>query len=137
MKKTIFFLASAIAAQTSGERQVKLAWTPSTTPAVTYNIYVAKGSCPAVTTPFVRVNTAPVTTNTYTDKNVPPGIWCYYGTAEGGELESSASNKVDASVVPAPPTNFTVTVQVAVEVRVNAIEAARQVQVSLPVAKND
>lgn len=131
---TFGLFGGLLAAQTPG-RQVVLSWTASPDPVgIIYNVYRAPGTCAPGQT-FTRKNTAPVTLTSFTDANVPVGSYCYNvktsAVIDGAAVESEPSNSVGATIIPRPPTGLTVTVQVAVDVRVNGIELARQ-EVTVP-----
>lgn len=91
---------------------VSVAWTASTTPNVTYNVYRAKATCASATT-FSKINTTAITTVNYLDPNVAVGTYCYYATAfltNASPQESVPSNKGEVTIAsqPNPPTNFTI-----------------------------
>jgi hypothetical protein len=105
----LLFSATVAAAQTS--HSVKITWTDTVNPAgTTYNVYKANTNCTGTPT-FVKLNTAPITTQSYTDTNVAAGTYCYSATAVGPGGESAQSNTGSANVL-APPSVITITVTV-------------------------
>jgi hypothetical protein len=90
---------------------VALSWTAPTDPGVNYNVYRLAGSCPASGTAgaFVKINTAPVTSTSYTDSTVALGTSCYYVTATLNGAESVPSNTVSGVVLPGAPTLLKIT----------------------------
>lgn len=113
--KKLFFLALALqiglgvfaAAQTTSPHRVDLNWTSSDGGA-SFNVYRAPGACPttapvafpATPAPFVKLNSAPVSTTSFSDTNVVPGTYCYIATELAGTQESNASNLAPAAVNP-------------------------------------
>jgi hypothetical protein len=76
-------------------------------PTMTYNVYRMAGSCPVtVTTGFTKINTAAISTLTYSDANIPFGVFCYYVTAAVGDAESGPSSTVTMAVLPSPPSSL-------------------------------
>jgi hypothetical protein len=93
---------------------VVLSWTASTdaaaNPTLTYNVYKFSGVCTTTGSPvFTKINTAPVTTLTYTDSTVTTGTFCYYVTAVLNGAESAPSTQVSAVILLAAPTLLKVT----------------------------
>lgn len=103
-------LALPLPAQTV--HSVKVTWTDTANPAgTTYNIYKASAACSSSPT-LTKLNTAPVTTQSYTDANVAPGTYCYAATAVNTQGDESArSNQGPATIAP-PPNAITITVTV-------------------------
>jgi titin len=91
---TWFLVTSGIAAAPrllfySPPHSVKLTWSASTTPGVTYNIYRRNDS----TGKYEQLNTAPVTGLTFTDPHPANGVtYTYFATAVAGATESARSN---------------------------------------------
>jgi fibronectin type 3 domain-containing protein len=86
----------------SAAHSVALAWTASTTPNVTYNVYrgTASGG------PYTKLNSTPVSVLTYTDSNNITTYYYYVVTAvDSHGIESVYSNEVSAGV-PNPPTGL-------------------------------
>ena len=93
-------------------RTVTVNWTASTTAGVDYYVYRASAPC-ATASSFTKLNTAVITTTSYTDSNVPVGTYCYYATSHltsADPNESTPSNKAEVVIQsqPAPPSNLTV-----------------------------
>ena len=111
--RTILVLLFTVTAWAQTARSVALSWTDTKNPAgTTYNAYRATAACTPVPT-FTKINTAPISTKSYTDSNVSLGTYCYYVTAVGGGLESAPSNNAGAAVAPYPPEGLTGTVATA------------------------
>jgi hypothetical protein len=105
--------------QAQAAHSVALTWTASTdaaaNPTLTYNVYRLNGACPA-TAPtsvsgsgFTKLNTAAITTTTFSDSGIAPGTYCYFSTAFLNATESIPSNTAQALVAPAAPTSLGVT----------------------------
>lgn len=120
MKKTMILAVLFLLFGSSAfGHSVGLTWTASTdaaaNPTLTYNAYRLNGACPAVAptsisgSGFTKINTAAVTTTTYSDANIAPGTYCYFATAFLNSTESIPSNDASAIVQPAAPTSFGVT----------------------------
>jgi hypothetical protein len=109
---------------TPGPHCVGLSWSPSVdaaaNPTLTYNAYALNAVCPA-TSPatvtaalaagFVKLNTAPITSVTFTDNGNPPplvvgNVHCDFVTAVLGIAESLPSNLVQAVILPGSPLNL-------------------------------
>jgi hypothetical protein len=98
------------------QHTVVLSWTaPTGTPAaVSYNMYRATGACASGLT-FSKINTAPITTTTFTDSSAaltPNATFCYQATAVSSTgVESVPSNQAGATIPgpPSAPTALTVT----------------------------
>jgi hypothetical protein len=105
----IFFAVPALA-QTA--KKVVITWSDTSNPTgTTYNIYRASAACSTNPT-LTKLNTAPITTQTYTDTTVTAGTtYCYAGTAVGPGGESAQSNEAPA-VILAPPNAITIVVTV-------------------------
>jgi len=89
---------------------VSLAWTASTDPGVSYNIYRLSGACPAAgTTGFSKITATPVAATTFTDSTATPGTYCYYATSVFNGAESVPSNLAPAVILPAAPTALSTT----------------------------
>ena len=74
---------------------VKLTWTASTTPDVTYNIYRRNES----NGKYEQLNTAPITGLTFTDPHPANGVaYTYFATAVAGATESARSNPAPATI---------------------------------------
>jgi hypothetical protein len=100
-----------VPARAQATHSVKISWTDTTNPAgTTYNVYRASAACSTNPT-LTKLNTAPITTQGYTDSNVAAGTYCYAATAVGPGGESAQSNQAPA-VILAPPNAITITVTV-------------------------
>jgi hypothetical protein len=88
----------------------QLTWVASTDAVDGYNVY--KGTAGAGSEAAAPINgTTLVTGVTYTDTTVLEGdSLSYYVTAKKGAVESLHSNEVLAVILPAAPTNLTITV---------------------------
>jgi hypothetical protein len=86
---------------------VKLTIIDATNPTgTTYNIYKASAACS--TNPTMTLLTpAPISSQTFTDANVPPGTYCYAATAVGTGGESAKSPTASAGI---PPNGVTITI---------------------------
>ena len=84
--------------------QVSLQWTASTDAVDGYNIY--RGS--AAGAENVKLNTALVTVTTFVDTVAPLGHDYYVVKSSVGGVESLASNEVNTTILPAPPTGLTI-----------------------------
>jgi hypothetical protein len=109
--------APSASAQTA--HSVTLAWTASSdaaaNPSLTYNVYRLNGACPA-TAPtaisgsgFTKLNTSGLTTTTYKDTTVAPGVYCYFASAFLNTAESVPSNDAQGTILPAAPTSLGIT----------------------------
>jgi hypothetical protein len=77
-----------------------------------YTTWRLASACPASvtsTTGFIAVNATLFTTTTYTDSTVVPGKYCYVITFTSGSASSVPSNTGAATILPAAPTNVTIT----------------------------
>jgi len=111
MKRKLLFVILALTvnawANTPGKHTVSLGWTASPTNGATYNVYrgSATGVCNGTPTPYATG----ITTNSYTDQNVPAGTWYYNvsaATATGGESTCDGEVQLTVpSVTTQPPTN--------------------------------
>lgn len=118
-KKLLFGVALTLAMSVAASAQahsVTLGWTKSTDDTGAagqgYTIFRAGGACPAsvtTTTGFTAVNAALVTGTTFTDSTVTTGAFCYIATFTSGGVSSVPSNTAPAVILPAKPTNVTVT----------------------------
>ena len=113
---TMWLALCAVSAVSSAQttHQVVLNWTASAdaaaNPSLTYNVYRLNNACVTpVGTNYVKVNTAAITTATFTDTTVTVGVYCYYVTAVLNGAESVPSNTAQATVLPKAPTAVTVT----------------------------
>lgn len=79
----------------------------------TYNVYTLAGTaqqaCPTTapsSTPggFTKVNTAAISTTTYTVPESSPGGYCFFVTQVQNTAESNPSNDVPAVILPLSPT---------------------------------
>ena len=99
-------LPGAPAAQATLQHTVILTWNASTTSGVTYNVYRATVSGG----PYTKVNTASVTTTTYTDAAGTPGTKYFYvvTAVDANGFESAFSNEASATflALPAAPTGL-------------------------------
>lgn len=97
------------APQAGGGHSVSLSWTASSdaaaNPSLTYSVYRATGSC---TASFAKINQN-VSLAIYTDPSLQPGSYCYRVTSVLNGAESVPSNNASAVILPAAPTNATVT----------------------------
>lgn len=84
---------------------VVLAWVASTDPGVAYNVYRTQTSGSYGTTPL---NAVPLVATTYTDSPLAPGTWFYVVTSVLNGAESLHSNEAKAVILPAAPTNLTI-----------------------------
>jgi hypothetical protein len=112
----IGFLALALtfAAPAKAQHSASLTWTASTdaaaNPTLGYNVYRLAGACPASgTTGFTKLNTATVTTTSFTDSTISLGNACYYVTATLNGAESVPSNTASAVILPGAPTLLKIT----------------------------
>jgi hypothetical protein len=111
---TILFFSCAARAQAA--HSVMLTWTASsdavTNPALTYNIYRLNGACPAIAptavsgSGFTKLNTTAITTTTFTDSTVAPGMYCYFASSFVNSAESMPSNDASGIIQPKSPTSF-------------------------------
>ena len=102
-------LALTFAAPAKAQHSASLTWTASTdaaaNPTLGYNVYRLAGACPASgTTGFTKLNTATVTTTSFTDSAISLGNACYYVTATLNGAESVPSNTASAVILPGAPT---------------------------------
>lgn len=122
LRKSAFVFACLVAllfGSSAFGHSVGLTWTASTdaaaNPTLAYNVYRLNGACPAVAptsisaSGFTKINTAAVTTTTYSDASVAPGTYCYFASAFLNLTESNPSNDAAAIVQPAAPTSMGVT----------------------------
>ena len=122
MKKVVGFLLLAALAfliaptAHAQSHSVAMSWTaPTGTPAATgYFVYRANGAC-ANGIVFTQLNTAAITTLTYTDSSstlATNGVYCYQVTAtDAAGIQSIPSNQV-AATIPGPsaaPTGLVIT----------------------------
>lgn len=103
---SVFFLVPTSFAQHS----VTLTWVASAdaaaNPSLTYNIFRSVSTCAAATT-FAQINTAAITTTTFTDTSVSVGnTYCYEATAVLNGVQSADSNTAQAVILPAPPSSL-------------------------------
>ena len=113
MRVLILLTLSAGLALAQSGRNVVLTWPASPTPNVTYNIYERSGACSGSGS-YTKVNTTPVNGLSFTRQNIALGLWCFYVTAFGNNLESVPSpNSGDVTSAPAPPGKPSVTFEVA------------------------
>lgn len=132
MKTLLLILAFAAALVAQTGRTVSLSWTASTTTGVTYNIYRGPGSCSPTPPNGTKINAAPISTLTYDDTTMPAvGVYCYYATAVANSLESPPSNRVEATILPKPPSGMTGTI--AMIFKRNGMEIARVELADFPV----
>jgi hypothetical protein len=61
------------------------------------------------TSGFTSLNSTLFTTTTFTDSTVTPGTYCYVVTFTNPTATSGPSNTAAATILPAAPTNVTVT----------------------------
>jgi hypothetical protein len=81
---------------TAGKRKITLNWTANTEPDLAgYNVYRSSSA----TGTFTKLNSSPVTTNTYTNSSLTSGsTWYYYVTAvDTSNNQSAASNTASAT----------------------------------------
>lgn len=78
---------------------VSLSWTASTTPEVTYNMYVS--AVPGG--PYIRVNTSPIAGLTYRDLNATAGNTYYYVATAVDSSGNESVNSNEVSVVISNP----------------------------------
>jgi hypothetical protein len=110
----ILSLALVFAAPARAQHSASLAWTASSdaaaNPGLGYNVYRLAAACPASgTTGFTKLNTAAVSTTSFTDSTVGLGNVCYYVTATLNGAESVPSNTASAVVLPGAPTLLKIT----------------------------
>lgn len=77
-----------------------------------YTAWRLSGTCPAsvtTTTGFTSLNSTLFTGTTFTDSTVIPGNYCYVLTFTAASASSVPSNTAAAVILPAAPTNVTVT----------------------------
>jgi hypothetical protein len=93
---------------------VQLAWTPSTAPGTTVNIYRASSSC---SNPFIKVASGVSAAGPWSQSPLPPGgTFAYQITAVLNGIESTPSNCIVmvippiAPPVPPTPTNLNGTI---------------------------
>ena len=102
-------LALTFAAPARAQHTASLTWTASTdaaaNPTLGYNVYRLAGACPTSgTAGFSKLNTATVTTTSFTDSTIALGNACYYVTATLNGAESVPSNTASAVILPGAPT---------------------------------
>jgi hypothetical protein len=107
-------LALTFAPPAKAQHSASLTWTASTdaaaNPTLGYNVYRLAGACPASgTTGFTKLNTATVTTTSFTDSTISLGNACYYVTATLNGAESVPSNTASAVILPGAPTLLKIT----------------------------
>lgn len=110
----ILALALSSATPVKAQHSASLTWGASSdaaaNPTLSYNVYRLSGACPASgTAGFTKLNTAPVTTLTFTDSTIALGNACYYVTATLNGAESVPSNTASAVVLPGAPTLLKIT----------------------------
>lgn len=99
-------------------RSVILSWSSSPTVSVSYNVYRSTGAC-AQASGYNKINSTAIGTLTYTDTSMPTvGTYCYYATSLAAGLESGPSNKAEAIVLPAAPSNLTAIVPASATVKI-------------------
>lgn len=117
-KKLLLSLVFVLAVPTFAKaHSVQLTYTKSTDDTGAagqgYTAYRLSGACPSTapttTTGFTALNTTLFTGTTYTDTTVVPGQYCYILTFTSAAAQSVPSNDVAATILPAAPTNVTVT----------------------------
>jgi len=107
-----FLLVLAAPARAQGTHSVKITWTDTTNPSgTTYNVYRASAACSTSPT-LTKLNTTPITTQSYTDANVAPGTYCYAATAVSTQGDESVKSNLSAATIAAPPNAITITVTV-------------------------
>lgn len=77
-----------------------------------YTTWRQSGTCPAsvtTTAGFTSLNSTLFTVASYTDSTVIPGNYCYIVTFTAAAATSVPSNTAGATILPAAPTNVTVT----------------------------
>ena len=96
----VAFLAGLMMSATpaAAQHRVTLAWTASPTaaanPSLTYNVY-RQPSCTGL---FARQNLTAVTTTSFLDGSVVPGIYCYEVTAVLAGVESFPTSEASATI---------------------------------------
>lgn len=119
MKTLLLTLLFATAVFAQSGRSVTLTWTDPNIGVTgqTYSVYRAAGVCPAPpAVPVFPANplAAGITAKTYTDANVPIGVYCYAATVTAGtpgNVESAKSTGAPAVVSPNAVTITVVVVQ--------------------------
>ena len=107
-------LALTFAPPAKAQHSASLTWTASSdavaNPTLGYNVYRLAGACPTSgTTGFTKLNTATVTTTTFTDSTISLGNACYYVTATLNGAESVPSNTASTVILPGAPTLLKIT----------------------------
>jgi hypothetical protein len=118
----VTFLACSAFAQTAHQATLTWAAGSDASATTTYNAYRAPAACPATglgTLTFTKINAAPITggnapgvSDTYIDKGLAEGIYCYYVTAQDSVTlaESLPSNTAGGVIRP-----NTVTIQIVLQ----------------------
>jgi hypothetical protein len=112
--RRLVVLLLLVAAPAFGQttHSVKITWTDTTNPVgTTYGIYRASAPCSTNPT-LTKLNTAPITTMSYTDANVAAGTYCYAGTAINAQGDESAKSNQAPATIAAPPNAITIIVTV-------------------------
>jgi hypothetical protein len=86
--------------------QATLTWTASTDAVAGYNVY--RSTNPPGNEGATPINAALVTGTTYVDTPLIPGLYGYTVTSVEGGVESVHTAEVTARILPAPPTNVSV-----------------------------
>src|SRR5438105_474622 len=110
MRYILIGMVVLVASFAQAQHSVKLTWTASTTPSVSYHVYRATVSGG----PYAQVSTGNVACCTYTDTTVSNGVTYYFVVRSfDGTVESADSNQVTTVIpqAPAPPTALTGVVQ--------------------------
>lgn len=110
------FLVVSVPTRAQAAHSAVIKWNASAdaaaNPSLSYNVYRFQGTCPTGTTPtFTKINTAPITSLSFTDSNLSLGSVCYYVTAVLNGAESVPSATAGGTIPPAGVTTITVTVQ--------------------------
>lgn len=113
MKSTILKMMSVAAlflmlAGSAFAQKATLSWTPSPTAGVTYNVYrnTTGSPCDNVANRAAnKINSSPVTTTSYVDLAVSPGVTYFWQvTATNANGESTCTTQASAAIpAPAPP----------------------------------
>ena len=99
MKLLLFVIAYAIASGQSVSYVADLTWPDARNPAGTqYKIFRAPGQCGATGQKLQQVAT--VTTKSYADTTVTPGLWCYQIVSTINGADGQASDLVPGSIPP-------------------------------------
>jgi hypothetical protein len=88
--------ASQMLSGSGASHLISLAWRPSSSPVIGYNIYRGTQSGG----PYSRLNSSPISTDTYDDDGVQSGLTYFYvlRSVSFNSIESSASNQAAATV---------------------------------------